>query len=490
MLELKIDYDAQRLICWGLAVPRQDIEDHLVAGSAGVECFAHCRLDGLQAIAQYCGQHADKATVSFISAAQLAPQPGKRRRQSPVLEWCAVAQRAGLVHQYRQIVPRIVNRAVAPEVARMLGNDLVTQANDNPVGIGADLNRTAHRPCRHRVAVAVETDQAGAGHCVARLVEAIERCQHRLQRRPLGFQGLCDGHVLLLGVRVHRGPAQALGFKPTVQFLNAGKLQPWLEKATAYRLNLVLDLTLLPACRWRTGGRLDHVVIGHDQEPAVEDALLADEHRRHRSLHIIVDPAQRHPAEEGKAAGMRVEHHLLRLARIDPHIYRARRAQPHMRYLHAHRLARDLHVLVAPVELVCLARLEQQRDERRHVAPGIPAAIICPAPRIAPDRIIRSLETFTQQQIMDPRHPQTVTPMPRFVLRQQCVEAFLERTDPGQRLNRAMIVKRPFRSIDRLAHHLARQPQIPRNLPDALAARALAPNPYNCLHHQHPDLAT
>jgi hypothetical protein len=290
--------------------------------------------------------------------------------------------------------------------------------------------------------------------------------------------------------RVHRRPAQALGLKPPVQFLDAGKLQPGLEKAAAYRLDLVLDLTLLPACGRRTGGRLDHVVIGHHQKPAVEHAFLADEHRRHRSLHVVVDAAQRHPAEKGECAGMRVEHHLLRLARIGPDIDRPRRAQPHVRHLHTHRLARDLHVLVAPVELVRLARLEQQRDERRHVAAGIPAAVICPAPRIAPDSIIRSLETFTQQQIMDPRHPQTVTPVPRFVLAQQRIEPFLERPDPGQRLNRAMIVKRPFRSIDRLAHHLARQPQIPRNLPDTLAARALAPNPYNCLHHQHPDLAT
>lgn len=84
--------------------------------------------------------------------------------------------------------------------------------------------------------------------------------------------------------------------------------------------------------------------------------------------------------------------------------------------LHAHRLARDFHVLVAPVELICLARLEQQRNERRHAVAGIFASGFGSASRIAPDRIVRSLEAFAQQQIVDARHPKPVTTMPPLVL--------------------------------------------------------------------------
>ncbi len=61
-------------------------------------------------------------------------------------------------------------------------------------------------------------------------------------------------------------------------------------------------------------------MVGHDQEPPVEDAFLAGEHARHSRLHIIVDAAPWHAAEEGKAARMRVEQHLLALARIGPDI--------------------------------------------------------------------------------------------------------------------------------------------------------------------------
>jgi hypothetical protein len=113
-----------------------------------------------------------------------------------------------------------------------------------------------------------------------------------------------------------------------------------------------------------------------------------------------------------------------------------------------------------------------------------------PAPGVAPDRIVGSLEPLTAQQIMDPRHAQPITPVPGLVLRQQRVEPLLKRPKPGQRLNRAAIIERAFRRPDRLAHYLARQPQIARNRFDRLPARVLPPNPNNRLHHQHPDLTT
>ena len=158
--------------------------------------------------------------------------------------------------------------------------------------------------------------------------------------------------------------------------------------------------------------------------------------------------------------------------------------------LHAHRLARDLHVFVAPVELVRLTRLEQQRDERRDAGTGVFAPRLGPACGVAPDRIVRSLEAFAQQQVVDARHPQPVATMTRLVLGQQRIEPLLERPDPRHRLHAAMIVERTFRRPDRLADHLARQPEVPRDLLDRLTTGMLTPNPYHGLHHQHPDLAT
>src|SRR3546814_19420267 len=89
---------------------------------------------------------------------------------------------------------------------------------------------------------------------------------------------------------------------------------------------------------------------------------------------------------------MRVEQHLLALARIRPDIDRPRCTQSHMRDLHPHRLARDLHILMAPVELVGLAGLEHQRDEGRDTIAGILATIGLPARRVAPPGTVGALK--------------------------------------------------------------------------------------------------
>ena len=70
---------------------------------------------------------------------------------------------------------------------------------------------------------------------------------------------------------------------------------------------------------------------------------------------------------------MGVEHHLLRLARIGAHERHPAVAEPHMGDLHRHRDAVDQHDLVAPVELVRLARREAQRNESRRRRRALPA---------------------------------------------------------------------------------------------------------------------
>ena len=86
ILELQIDHDVQSTYWRRFAAARQDVEDHLVAGRARVECFEDRSLDRFQPISRYGGQNADKAAVGLIPTAKLAPQPGKRWGQIPVLE--------------------------------------------------------------------------------------------------------------------------------------------------------------------------------------------------------------------------------------------------------------------------------------------------------------------------------------------------------------------------------------------------------------------
>ncbi len=229
-------------------------------------------------------------------------------------------------------------------------------------------------------------------------------------------------------------------------------------------------------------------MVGHQQEAAVEGSRLAHEHRVDGGLHVVVDAPRGHAAEEPEGPLMGVEHHLLGLARVNPDIDRPRRAQPNVGRLHPHRLAGDLDVLMAPVELERLTRRKRQRHERHRPVARRRLGDFTPARRIAPHRVIGAVVAFPDQQVPDPRQPQPVPLGQPLVLSQQRLEPFAHRADLRKRLRRALIAKRPLRRPDRLAHHLARQPKVPRNRLDRLARRVLTANPHHCLHHQHPDL--
>jgi len=69
--------------------------------------------------------------------------------------------------------------------------------------------------------------------------------------------------------------------------------------------------------------------------------------------------------EEDERPVMGVEHHLLALARIGPHEHHPGMAEPNVGNLGRHCCPVDQDDLVAPVELVGLARIEAQRYEGR-----------------------------------------------------------------------------------------------------------------------------
>jgi hypothetical protein len=60
-------------------------------------------------------------------------------------------------------------------------------------------------------------------------------------------------------------------------------------------------------------------VAAHLQKPAIVRPLAADEDRVHGGFHVVVNPAPAGAAKKGKRAVVRVEHHLLRLARVGAH---------------------------------------------------------------------------------------------------------------------------------------------------------------------------
>jgi hypothetical protein len=247
----------------------------------------------------------------------------------------------------------------------MLANEPAILAQLDPIGIGADLDRSPHGAGRDGVAVVVEADQAGLGHRRRDGMEAVEPPGIGNEARALRLERLPHGPVRELGMTVGLGVGDRLVEQPGVQLLIALRPDARREEALAHQPDLVLDLSLLPARGRRAGHRVDQVVAAHLQEAPIVGALAADEDRLHRGLHVVVDPARAGPLEEGERPVVSVEHHLLGLARIGPYEQHARVAEPDMGDLHRHRRAVDQHDLVAPVELVGLARIEAQRHERR-----------------------------------------------------------------------------------------------------------------------------
>lgn len=104
-------------------------------------------------------------------------------------------------------------------------------------------------------------------------------------------------------------------------------------------------------------------MAGQRQEAPVELAFLANIEAVHDGFGVVVNHALRHAAEEGEGAGVRVEQHFLRFARIGHHKQLAAMAQPEMSQFDGLRHTAQHDVLVAPVKLAGIARREHQRDE-------------------------------------------------------------------------------------------------------------------------------
>jgi hypothetical protein len=94
------------------------------------------------------------------------------------------------------------------------------------------------------------------------------------------------------------------------------------------------------------------------KEATIVEAVFANEDRLHRRLHGVVDAAPAGALEQRERSVVRVEHHLLRLARIGAHEQHAAVAEPDMGDLHDHRRAVQQNDFVAPGELVGFPRRE------------------------------------------------------------------------------------------------------------------------------------
>ncbi len=224
----------------------------------------------------------------------------------------------------------------------------------------------------------------------------------------------------------------------------------------------------------------------HLLEPPIVGVVAADEDRVHRGLHVIVDAPRAGPAEEGEGLVMGVEDHLLRLARIGPDEQHPAVAQADMRHLHGGRRAVDHHDLMAPVELVGLARIEAQRD----IGGGRRLLLFLgPRGRVAPDSIIAAFISTCPESLENPDAGQPLTLGLAGVRRQHIVELVLPRINLRKWLDGPFVGELGHAGPDHLAHRVPRHPQLPADLLDRLPVLKIRPPDLRYrLHNQHPTL--
>jgi hypothetical protein len=180
-------------------------------------------------------------------------------------------------------------------------------------------------------------------------------------------------------------------------------------------------------------------MCAHLQKAAVVLTILADEDRLHRGLHVVVDAARAGALEERERALVRVEHHLLRLARIRAHEHHPAVAQPRVRDLHGHRHAVQQDDLVTPVELVGFARRKRQRHEGRC---SLARVLALPTPRIATNRIVAARIAQPMQILEQPDQRQTFPRRLRRILSQHPIQVGLPTPQFGLRLNVTFVGER------------------------------------------------
>src|SRR6202023_267524 len=84
-------------------------------------------------------------------------------------------QSAGLAGQNRNVMPGIVDRLFAAKGSRTFAGGDPVLANDDPVCMSGDFDRTPDRARLHRVFVVVEPDKAGLGHRRAHCMKPSKR---------------------------------------------------------------------------------------------------------------------------------------------------------------------------------------------------------------------------------------------------------------------------------------------------------------------------
>ena len=249
--------------------------------------------------------------------------------------------------------------------AFMAGHDGIAGDDADAARIQARADHLSGQLARHRVAVAAHRHQAGGRYPCRPFHIAVEWRGHRHHLRLFLFEhvGHAQGRMLRVAQLIPQCAA-ALG-QPCVEF--GGGREPKRLRldpdAPAAVLHILLDHAFFATRGDVAEIGVEQVVGAHDGEARVDDAPFSLVDLVDRRFHIVVNAPARYAAQRREGAGVRVEQHLVALARIGDQPEGAAGAQLQVRHLHAPVDATDDQAFRAPIELECLVLLETELHE-------------------------------------------------------------------------------------------------------------------------------
>ena len=134
---------------------------------------------------------------------------------------------------------------------------------------------------------------------------------------------------------------------------------------------------------------------------------------------------------------VRVEHHLLALARIGADQEHPAVAEPDVRHLDRGGHPAEHHHFVRPVELVGFARRKPQRDEYR----ALLRLLATPLAHVTLHAVVGALVTLGAQELKQPLRRQPLACRTLAVRLQHRVEPSNKGPEPRLRLNLALVAK-------------------------------------------------
>ena len=145
----------------------------------------------------------------------------------------------------------------------MLADNLAILPDDDPVGIGMNVDGTANGAGQNRVFVGVKAHKARLRHRRRHGMEAVKATRIDNQLGPFFLKAIPNRSVGQFRMAVGFGICNALIQKPAIEFIVALHPQPWREEPLAHQTDLVLNLPFLPTRRWGASRGLHQIMPAH-----------------------------------------------------------------------------------------------------------------------------------------------------------------------------------------------------------------------------------